>query len=208
MALFGFPAGRMATVWQSYEMPGPGVLEARVTSSSGSTGARSTSGRTVDLTIDREGRMDVLYEAATGPGSRGGGDARRPDVPGRVRRPLAGVRRCRGVWRPSPVPGEDGRAAVAMVLAAEESARTGTTQRSRLTLACRARGRRAPTDWLGLAGGAVPVPHRPTGVCLAAHPSSCWADGPSRSFTVVSHPRTPFGPSASVSGVSRSRPDT
>lgn len=128
MALFGFPDSRMATVWQSYEMPGPGVLaRARyvIVGSSGTLDLHAY-GR---LSIDHHGRTDHLFEASdwAGPGAAGILDSSTfLDAFGAQMAAFVGAIASGGS---SPVPGSDGRAAVAMVLAAERSARDGTLER-------------------------------------------------------------------------------
>jgi predicted dehydrogenase len=124
MATFGFAGGRMGSVWQSYEMPGPGVLARARYVVAGSEG-------TVDchaygqLSIDRGGRSEVVYRAEDFQGVGVAAVMDSPTFRGGFLRQLDGFVDAVAAGVEPPVTGRDGRTAVAMVLAAEASAASG-----------------------------------------------------------------------------------
>jgi predicted dehydrogenase len=124
MATFGFAGGRMGQVWQSYEMAGPGVLaRARyvVVGSEGTLDCHAYG----QLGLDHGGSHSIVYRADDFPGPGGAADMDGVTFRTAFRDQLAGwVDAIRDGVAP-PVTGQDGRTAVAMVLAAEASAATG-----------------------------------------------------------------------------------
>lgn len=128
MAVFGFEGGRMGHVWQSYEMAGPGLLARARYIVAGSEGTLDghAYGR---LDLDRDGQSRTVLLADDFPGPGGAADMDGVTFRTAFRDQLAGFAASIAAGAPPPVTGQDGRTAVAMVLAAEEAAASGQAVR-------------------------------------------------------------------------------
>jgi len=124
MALFGFAGGRMGQVWQSYEMAGPERLARAhyvVVGSEGTLDCHAYG----QLGLDRGGRHRIVHQATDFPGPGGAADMGGRTFRTAFRDQLAAFSDAIATGRRPPITAQDGRIAVAMVLAAEESAATG-----------------------------------------------------------------------------------
>lgn len=123
MAVFGFEGGRMGHVWQSYEMPGPGVLARARYLVVGSEGALDCHayGR---LDLDRGGRHRTVVLTSDFPGPGGAADMDGVTFRTAFKDQLQRFATAVAGGTPPPVTARDGRTAVAMVLAAEQASAT------------------------------------------------------------------------------------
>jgi myo-inositol 2-dehydrogenase/D-chiro-inositol 1-dehydrogenase len=128
MAVFAFEGGRMGHVWQSYEMAGPGLLARARYIVAGSEGTLDCHayGR---LDLDRGGQARTVLLADDFPGPGGAADMDGITFRSAFRDQLQGFAAAIAAGTPPPVTAQDGRTAVAMVLAAEEAAATGQAVR-------------------------------------------------------------------------------
>ncbi len=128
MAVFGFEGGRMGHVWQSYEMAGPGLLARARYIVAGSEGTLDCHayGR---LDLDRGGEARTVLQADDFPGPGGAADMDGVTFRTAFRDQLQGFAAAVASGTPPPVTAQDGRTAVAMVLAAEEAAASGQAVR-------------------------------------------------------------------------------
>jgi predicted dehydrogenase len=128
MAVFAFEGGRMGHVWQSYEMAGPGLLARARYIVAGSEGTLDCHayGR---LDLDRGGQARTVLLAADFPGPGGAADMDGITFRTAFRDQLQGFVAAIAAGAPPPVTAQDGRTAVAMVLAAEEAAANGQAVR-------------------------------------------------------------------------------
>ena len=123
MASFAFPGDVMASIWQSYELPGLSLgTRARyvVVGSSGSLDVYPYG----QVTLGRESGAEVVYRQPDFDGPNYTMDSTRPYWRNAFRDQVQAFISALDADREPSVSGEDGRAAVEMVLAAEQSAAT------------------------------------------------------------------------------------